>query len=66
MSDVDVDKYRQRAEEALQYAARVIHPLVKEVWLGLAEEWLKLAQSAQPPRLNLSRDLRGTDGLPNS
>jgi hypothetical protein len=29
MSDGDVDRYRQRAEEALQYAARATNPLLK-------------------------------------
>jgi hypothetical protein len=50
MSDADVDRYHQRAAEALQYATKALNPQVKEMWLGLAEEWLRLAQSRSADR----------------
>jgi hypothetical protein len=45
MSD-DAARFRKQAEEAREHAARVISPLDKEAWHRVAEEWLKLAESA--------------------
>lgn len=46
MSD-DTARFRKQAEEAREHAGRVISPLDKEAWLRVAEEWLKLAESAK-------------------
>jgi hypothetical protein len=46
MSD-DAAKFRKQAEEARVQAAKSVSPLDKEAWLRIAEEWLKLAQSAE-------------------
>jgi hypothetical protein len=43
----DAPQYRERAEEARQLAEKFINPHDKEVWLHVAGEWLKLAQSAE-------------------
>jgi hypothetical protein len=43
----DATQYRERAEEARQLAEKFINPLDREVWLHVAGEWLKLAQSAE-------------------
>ncbi len=40
------DIYRKNADEARQQAAKSISPDDKERWLKIAEDWLKLAQSA--------------------
>jgi hypothetical protein len=50
MSNDASARYRTQAEEARQYAAKAISPLDKEAWLKLAEEWLKLASSADGQR----------------
>jgi hypothetical protein len=42
----DSARYRKQADEAREQAAKVISPLDKEAWLRVAEEWLKLAESA--------------------
>ena len=42
----DAVKFRSQAAEAKEYAAKVISPLDKAEWLRVAEEWLKLAVSA--------------------
>jgi hypothetical protein len=47
MPNYDADRYRKQAEEARQQAVKAISPLDKEAWLRLAEEWLKLALSAE-------------------
>jgi hypothetical protein len=39
-------KFRKQAEEAKEYAAKAISPLDKEAWLKVAQEWLRLAVSA--------------------
>jgi hypothetical protein len=49
MSD-EAARFRKQAEEAREHAARVISPLDKEAWLRVAEEWLKLAESAESRR----------------
>lgn len=43
----DAARYRQQAEQALQFAEKSINPLDREVWLRVADEWFKLAQSAE-------------------
>jgi hypothetical protein len=46
MSDDDLASYLKQAEECREQAAKAISPLDKEAWLRTAEEWLKLAASA--------------------
>jgi hypothetical protein len=48
MSD-DAARFRKQAEEAREHASRAHSPLDKEAWLRVAEEWIKLAQSAETP-----------------
>ena len=43
----DATQYLERADEALQLAEKSINPLDREVWLRVAGEWFKLAQSAE-------------------
>jgi hypothetical protein len=43
----DATQYLERADEALQFAEKSINPLDREVWLCVAGEWFKLAQSAE-------------------
>ncbi len=50
MSEDDVVRFRKQAEECRKQAARAISPLDKEAWLQAAEEWLKLALSAEARR----------------
>jgi hypothetical protein len=40
-------RYRKRAEKCQEEAAKAISSLDKESWLRLAEEWIKLAISAE-------------------
>jgi hypothetical protein len=40
----------KEAEECRKQAVKAISPLDKEAWLRLAEEWLKLALSAEERR----------------
>ena len=47
MSETDAAKYRKQAEECREQAAKAISPLDSEAWLKVAEEWLKLALSAE-------------------
>jgi hypothetical protein len=49
MSD-DAARFRKQTEEAREHAARVASPLDKEAWLRIAEEWLKLSESAENQR----------------
>jgi hypothetical protein len=46
MPSEDAARFRKQAEEAREQAAKAISPLDKEAWLRVAEEWLKLALSA--------------------
>jgi hypothetical protein len=46
MSDHEAAKFRQQADECREQAAKAISPLDKEAWLRVAEEWLRLATSA--------------------
>ena len=45
----DADRFRKRAEEARENAARACSPLDAEAWLRVAEEWLKLEAYAEKP-----------------
>ena len=47
MSDADSARYRKQAQECREQAAKALSPLDKEAWLRVAEEWLKLALSAE-------------------
>jgi hypothetical protein len=47
MTHDDAERFRKQAEEAREQAARAYSPLDKEAWLRVAEEWLKLALSAE-------------------
>jgi hypothetical protein len=38
----NADRYREKAKEATEQAAKVLSPLDKEAWLRIAQEWLKL------------------------
>jgi len=46
MSKDEADRFRKQAEECREQAAKALSPLDKEAWLRVAEEWLKLALSA--------------------
>jgi hypothetical protein len=50
MSDDDAARFRKQAEECREQAARRSTPLDKEAWLRVAEDWLKLASSAEGRR----------------
>jgi hypothetical protein len=47
MAHDDAERFRKQAEQAREHAARAYSPLDKEAWLRVAEEWLKLALSAE-------------------
>jgi hypothetical protein len=42
----DAAKFRKHAEDAREHAAKAMSPLDKEAWLRVAEDWVKLAVSA--------------------
>jgi hypothetical protein len=63
MSD-DADRYREQANEAREQAARSISPLDKEAWLRVAEEWLKLASSADARPRNCGRSKKRPQRVP--
>jgi hypothetical protein len=42
----DADKFRKKAEEARRHAAKAYSAIDREAWLRVAEDWLKLASSA--------------------
>ena len=46
MSENEADRFRKQADECREQAAKAFSPLDKEAWLRVAEEWLKLAMSA--------------------
>jgi hypothetical protein len=50
MSDNDSLRFRKQAEEATEQATKSISPVAKETWLRIADEWLKLALSADDRR----------------
>jgi hypothetical protein len=43
----DAERYLERADKAFQLTEKSIDPLDREVWLRVAGEWFKLAQSAE-------------------
>jgi hypothetical protein len=45
MSD-EGDRFRKQAEDCRQQAERAVSPHDRDVWLRLAADWTKLAQSA--------------------
>jgi len=44
----DEERYRKRAKDCRQMAAKAISPLDKEAWLKLAGDWLRLADDGAP------------------
>jgi hypothetical protein len=50
MSDDDAARFRKQAEDCRAQAAKAVSPLDNEAWLRAAEEWLKLASSAESRR----------------
>jgi hypothetical protein len=52
--DIEIDRYREQAEECRQQAEKAINPLDKEAWLRVAGEWIKLAQAAEARQGNKS------------
>jgi hypothetical protein len=50
MSDNDSIRFRKQAGEATEQAAKAINEVTKETWLRIADEWLKLALSADRHR----------------
>jgi hypothetical protein len=46
----DAIRLRKQADECRELASRAVSPLDKEAWLRLAEEWLKLALTADEKR----------------
>jgi hypothetical protein len=46
MSD-DAARFRKQAEEAREHADRALLPADKKMWLRIAEEWFKLAATAE-------------------
>ena len=46
----DADRFPKQAEECREQAVKAVSPLDKEAWLRVAEEWLKLALSAEGRR----------------
>jgi hypothetical protein len=47
MPNDDAARFRKQAEEARDHTTRAFSLLDKEAWLRVAEEWLKLAVSAE-------------------
>jgi hypothetical protein len=47
MWNVEAAKFRQLAEECRQRAEKTISPIDEKEWLRMAEEWDKLALSAE-------------------
>jgi hypothetical protein len=47
MPDADIARYRKEAEECRSLAAKAIDPVQKDSGQRMADEWLKLAQTAQ-------------------
>jgi hypothetical protein len=50
MTETDVERFRSEAQECRQLAERTINPVDKEAWLRLAEDWIKLAETAAEKR----------------
>jgi hypothetical protein len=50
MTDYDIERFRQQAEECRREAEKAISPLDKEAWLKLAADWLRHAQDIEERR----------------
>jgi hypothetical protein len=50
MPNHDAERFRKQAQDCVEQAERAISPIDKETWLRVAEEWLKLAVSAEGRR----------------
>jgi hypothetical protein len=50
MSDADLATSRARAEECLELAAQSTSQTDKEIWLQMAEKWIKLVEDAERGR----------------
>ena len=50
MSDTDLATSRARAEECLELAAQSTSQTDKEIWLQMAEKWIKLVEDAERGR----------------
>jgi hypothetical protein len=50
MAETEAQRFRQEAEECRQLATKSVSPTDKEAWLGLAAEWLKMAEEAEQYR----------------
>jgi Nif11 domain len=47
MSEIDAQRFRQKAEECLSLAEKAANPVDKEAWSKLATEWLTLAEATE-------------------
>jgi hypothetical protein len=47
MPQDEAGRFREKADECREQAAKAIGAPDKELWLRVAEEWLKLAMSAE-------------------
>ena len=47
VSDQDIARYKNKAEECRQQAEKSLSSLDKESWLRLAEDWTKMAQEVE-------------------
>jgi hypothetical protein len=47
MSETAEQRYRREAEECRQNAEQAKNPVDQEAWLRLADDWMKLARSAE-------------------
>ena len=50
ISDADIATSRARAEECLELAAQSTSQTDKEIWLQMAEKWIKLVEDAERGR----------------
>ena len=50
MTEDDIERFRQQAEECRREAEKAVSPLDKEAWLKLAADWLRLAQDVEERR----------------
>jgi hypothetical protein len=51
MSEADAKRFRTLADECRDQAAKAVSQPDMVEWLRLAMEWIKLAQSAEGPRV---------------
>jgi hypothetical protein len=50
MAQTDAERFRLEAEECRRLAENARTEVDKEAWLRLADDWIKLAESAQQGR----------------